>query len=93
MSLLTAPPGRGPGGTERFPLAQGGALPTHSGKHGAGGGAGGVSLLVACYEISRTYGTGRAATVALQPTVCEVEPGARIAVTGPSDPARARCCT
>jgi ABC-type lipoprotein export system ATPase subunit len=43
-----------------------------------------VSLLVACNEISRTYGTGRAAIVALQPTICHVEPGARIAVTGPS---------
>jgi ABC-type lipoprotein export system ATPase subunit len=40
--------------------------------------------LVACDRISRTYGTGRAATVALRPTDCMVEPDARIAVTGPS---------
>jgi ABC-type lipoprotein export system ATPase subunit len=43
-----------------------------------------MTPLVSCDEVSRTYGTGRAATVALRPTVCTVEPNARIAVTGPS---------
>jgi ABC-type lipoprotein export system ATPase subunit len=43
-----------------------------------------VTALVSCREMARTYGTGPATTVALQPTVCNVEPGARIAVTGPS---------
>src|SRR5207247_9725982 len=40
--------------------------------------------LVRCVGAGRTYGTGRAATVALQPTDCEVFPGARIALVGPS---------
>jgi ABC-type lipoprotein export system ATPase subunit len=40
--------------------------------------------LVRCDEASRTYGSGPRATVALQPTSCEVFPGARIAVMGPS---------
>jgi len=40
--------------------------------------------LVHCIGAGRTYGTGRAATVALQPTDCEVLPGARIALVGPS---------
>ncbi|RDI76189.1 ABC-type antimicrobial peptide transport system ATPase component [Gaiella occulta] len=43
-----------------------------------------MTALVSCREVSRTYGRGDAATVALRPTVCDVEPGARIAVTGPS---------
>jgi ABC-type lipoprotein export system ATPase subunit len=40
--------------------------------------------LVRCAGAGRTYGTGAAATVALQPTDCEVEPGARVALMGPS---------
>jgi putative ABC transport system ATP-binding protein/lipoprotein-releasing system ATP-binding protein len=40
--------------------------------------------LVRCVGAGRTYGTGSAATVALQPTDCEVRPGARIALVGPS---------
>jgi ABC-type lipoprotein export system ATPase subunit len=40
--------------------------------------------LVRCEGAGRTYGAGAAATVALQPTDCEVEPGARIALMGPS---------
>jgi putative ABC transport system ATP-binding protein len=40
--------------------------------------------LVRCEGAGRTYGTGAAATVALQPTDCEIEPGARIALMGPS---------
>jgi ABC-type lipoprotein export system ATPase subunit len=40
--------------------------------------------LVRCDEAARTFGAGSGATVALQPTSCEVFPGARIAVTGPS---------
>jgi len=40
--------------------------------------------LVRCTAASRTYGTGPAATVALQPTECVVRPGDLIAVAGPS---------
>jgi putative ABC transport system ATP-binding protein/lipoprotein-releasing system ATP-binding protein len=40
--------------------------------------------LVRCTGAARTYGSGRAATVALAPTDCAVPPGARIAVVGPS---------
>ena len=40
--------------------------------------------LVRCEGAGRTYGTGAAATVALQPTDCGIEPGARIALMGPS---------
>jgi putative ABC transport system ATP-binding protein/lipoprotein-releasing system ATP-binding protein len=40
--------------------------------------------LVRCLGAGRTYGSGSAATVALQPTDCEVLAGARIALVGPS---------
>jgi ABC-type lipoprotein export system ATPase subunit len=40
--------------------------------------------LARCAGAARTYGAGAAATVALQPTECEVWPGARIALVGPS---------
>jgi len=40
--------------------------------------------LVECRGAARTYGSGRAATVALEPCDCEVRRGERIAVTGPS---------
>jgi ABC-type lipoprotein export system ATPase subunit len=40
--------------------------------------------LVRCAGAARTYGRGHAATVALQPTDCEVGPGARVALVGPS---------
>ena len=40
--------------------------------------------LVRCLGVGRTYGSGAAATVALQPTDCEVLAGARIALVGPS---------
>ena len=40
--------------------------------------------LVRCAGAARTYGTGQAATVALQATDCEVNVGQRIAVVGPS---------
>jgi putative ABC transport system ATP-binding protein/lipoprotein-releasing system ATP-binding protein len=40
--------------------------------------------LVRCSGAARTFGTGESATVALQPTDCEVLPGARIALMGPS---------
>jgi ABC-type lipoprotein export system ATPase subunit len=43
-----------------------------------------VSALVSCAGAGRTYGRGAAATVALQPTDCEVGKGARIAIAGPS---------
>jgi ABC-type lipoprotein export system ATPase subunit len=43
-----------------------------------------VSTLVACDGAGRTYGRGRTATVALQPTTCSVRAGARVAITGPS---------
>jgi putative ABC transport system ATP-binding protein/lipoprotein-releasing system ATP-binding protein len=40
--------------------------------------------LIRCVGVGRTYGAGRAATVALQPTDCEVAPEARLALVGPS---------
>ena len=40
--------------------------------------------LVRCLGAGRTYGSGAAATVALQPTDCEVLAGDRIALIGPS---------
>jgi putative ABC transport system ATP-binding protein/lipoprotein-releasing system ATP-binding protein len=40
--------------------------------------------LVRCRGAARTYGTGATATVALQPTDCQVLPGQRIALVGPS---------
>jgi ABC-type lipoprotein export system ATPase subunit len=39
---------------------------------------------VRCDGAARTFGTGPGAVVALQPTTCEIFPGARIALTGPS---------
>jgi ABC-type lipoprotein export system ATPase subunit len=43
-----------------------------------------VTPLVECMGAGRTYGTGRTATVALQPTDCNVGDGAHIALVGPS---------
>ena len=40
--------------------------------------------LVLCDDVTRTYGTGQAATVALQATDCQVNAGQRIALVGPS---------
>ena len=40
--------------------------------------------LVRCAGAARTYGQDATATVALQPTDCEVAPGDRIALVGPS---------
>jgi ABC-type lipoprotein export system ATPase subunit len=40
--------------------------------------------LVRCDGAARTFGSGRSATVALQPTHCAVGPGARIALVGRS---------
>jgi ABC-type lipoprotein export system ATPase subunit len=40
--------------------------------------------LVRCDGVTRTYGTGQAATVALQATDCEVTVGQRVALVGPS---------
>jgi ABC-type lipoprotein export system ATPase subunit len=40
--------------------------------------------LVRCEAVSRTYGSGRTATVALREVTCTVEAGAQIALTGPS---------
>lgn len=40
--------------------------------------------LVRCRQVARTYGNGAAATVGLQPTDCEIEEGAEIALVGPS---------
>jgi putative ABC transport system ATP-binding protein/lipoprotein-releasing system ATP-binding protein len=39
---------------------------------------------VRCDGVTRTYGTGQAATVALQATDCEVNAGQRIGLVGPS---------
>jgi ABC-type lipoprotein export system ATPase subunit len=43
-----------------------------------------MTALARCLGAGRTYGSGAAATVALQPTDCEVPAGARIALVGPS---------
>jgi ABC-type lipoprotein export system ATPase subunit len=43
-----------------------------------------ADALVVCEGAGRTYGSGVAATVALQPADCLVPPGARIGVIGPS---------
>jgi ABC-type lipoprotein export system ATPase subunit len=40
--------------------------------------------LVRCVGVARTFGSGPTATVALQPTDCEVHVGQRIALVGPS---------
>jgi ABC-type lipoprotein export system ATPase subunit len=40
--------------------------------------------LVLCSGAGRTYGSGRTATVALQPAECAVAAGARVALVGPS---------
>jgi ABC-type lipoprotein export system ATPase subunit len=40
--------------------------------------------LVRCDGVSRTFGEGHTATVALQPTNCEVHAGQRIGLVGPS---------
>jgi putative ABC transport system ATP-binding protein/lipoprotein-releasing system ATP-binding protein len=41
-------------------------------------------LLARCRAAGRTYGSGATATVALQPTDCDVVPAARVAIVGPS---------
>src|SRR4051794_41892866 len=43
-----------------------------------------MTALVRCAGAARTYGRGQSATVALAPTDCIVEAGARIAIVGPS---------
>ena len=40
--------------------------------------------LVRCAGASRPYGSGATATVGLEPTDCEIAPGARLALVGPS---------
>jgi ABC-type lipoprotein export system ATPase subunit len=40
--------------------------------------------LARCVGAARTFGAGPTATVALQPTDCEIHPGDRIALVGPS---------
>ena len=43
-----------------------------------------TEIVVTCDDVSRTYGTGPSAVVAVHGTSCEVPAGARIAVAGPS---------
>ena len=43
-----------------------------------------TSPLARCQDAGRTYGSGSTATVALQPTNCEIGPDARVAIVGPS---------
>jgi putative ABC transport system ATP-binding protein/lipoprotein-releasing system ATP-binding protein len=43
-----------------------------------------MTALARCEGAGRSYGSGAAATVALQPTDCAVEPGDRVAIVGPS---------
>ena len=40
--------------------------------------------LVRCIDVARTYGTGRAAVVALHGVTCEIRPGDHLAIMGPS---------
>lgn len=44
----------------------------------------GGEQLVRCQGAARTYGSGSTATVALEPTDCEIRRGQRVAVVGPS---------
>ena len=43
-----------------------------------------MTVLVRCEGVSRTYGSGPTATLALRPANCVIEVGQRIAMTGPS---------
>jgi len=43
-----------------------------------------MTAVVTCEGAGRTYGSGAAATVALQPIECAVADAARVAITGPS---------
>ncbi|MCU1680555.1 MAG: transporter ATP-binding protein [Amycolatopsis sp.] len=43
-----------------------------------------AEILVVCDEVSRTFGTGASAVVAVHGTSCTVTGGARIAIAGPS---------
>jgi putative ABC transport system ATP-binding protein/lipoprotein-releasing system ATP-binding protein len=44
----------------------------------------GDDVLVRCRGVARTYGAGPTATVALQPTDCEIRHDTRVALVGPS---------
>jgi len=44
----------------------------------------GDAALVRCEGAGRTYGVGAVATVALQPTTCEIDDETRVALVGPS---------
>lgn len=43
-----------------------------------------MTAVIACDEAGRSYGSGRTAAIALQPTTCAVGTDSRIAITGPS---------
>jgi ABC-type lipoprotein export system ATPase subunit len=43
-----------------------------------------VTVVVRCDGAARTFGAGASATVALQPTDCELESGEQVALVGPS---------
>ena len=43
-----------------------------------------MSAIVRCEGAARTFGSGASATVALQPTDCELEVGEQVALVGPS---------
>jgi ABC-type lipoprotein export system ATPase subunit len=43
-----------------------------------------VTAIVRCESAARTFGAGASATVALQPTDCELESGEQVALVGPS---------
>jgi putative ABC transport system ATP-binding protein/lipoprotein-releasing system ATP-binding protein len=43
-----------------------------------------VTAIVRCEGAARTFGAGASATVALQPTDCELETGEQVALVGPS---------
>ena len=71
---------------DRHPQSRGGRLrgPRDPPPRRAGGAMSDRRPLVRCEGVARTYGTGPTATVALQPTDCEVFAGQVIALVGPS---------
>ena len=52
--------------------------------HAVDSSAAGSAVVVDCADVARTYGTGPAAVVAVHGATCQIQPGARVALTGPS---------
>ena len=43
-----------------------------------------TDVLVRCRDLGRSYGSGRAATIALHHATCDIRSGERVALMGPS---------